>query len=304
MPHGKVPRIAMPTTQRQVATEYLPRDADEAEEEEEEEEDEDFTPRDQWGALARQDAGKIVKYPPKLDMQWGPRDGDETDDDVTPRNQWGTLMHTKKDEIQIGKSSAKFDLQCLPRDGDETDDDMTPRDQWGTLTQTEKNDGVPDKGAIIPGSIPAGFPGSFVETNQGIVPGSIPGNIRLPKAGKKSEPVVITTIAIRNLLYSLRLQDLLAAIDESGYADLYDVVYLPRKGKGDKNLGFAFVNFVTPEAAAHFCTEWHRTRRQKLGTRHHPLNLSAATVQGRRANEKVANSNKMSHLRTTFLRPK
>lgn len=131
----------------------------------------------------------------------------------------------------------------------------------------------------------------------------------LPQSGAKSKLVktvgnsAITTVAVRNLLYSLTLDELLSAIDESGYAGTYDFVYLPHKGKEQKNLGFAFVNFLTVDAADRFATEWHRSRRIKVGTTHQPLNISAAAVQGRHANEKLVNTHRLCRVTNTFLRP-
>jgi len=212
--------------------------------------------------------------PKPLAKQFLPGDEGESNEDLTPRGQWGNFSQgTQTDK---GTSLAELRLPYLPHDGDETDDDATPRNQWVASSPIEKNEGGPDK-----------------VLTQGV--------LKIPRFGNQSEP--ITTIAIRNLLYSLKLQDLLAAMDESGYVGLYDFVYLPHKGKANKNLGFAFVNFIDAHVAGRFCADWHRTRRQKLGTRNHPLNLSAATVQGRRANQKIANSNKVSHLGTTFSRP-
>lgn len=130
-----------------------------------------------------------------------------------------------------------------------------------------------------------------------------------PQGGAKSKLVktvgnsAITTVAVRNLLYSLTLDELLSAIDESGYAGTYDFVYLPHKGKEQKNLGFAFVNFLTVDAADRFATEWHRSRRIKVGTTHQPLNISAAAVQGRHANEKLVNTHRLCRVTNTFLRP-
>jgi hypothetical protein len=113
----------------------------------------------------------------------------------------------------------------------------------------------------------------------------------------------VTTLAIRNLLFSLTLQDLLEALDEAGYANTYDFVYLPRKVKEHKNLGFAFVNFVNSEVASRFSAEWHRSHHLRVGSSRQPLNISAADVQGRPANEKLASSHKVCQARNTFLRP-
>jgi hypothetical protein len=113
----------------------------------------------------------------------------------------------------------------------------------------------------------------------------------------------VTTLMIRNLPYTLTQQELLQALDGSGFAGLYDFFYLPHKFKEHKNLGFAFVNFLTPESAATFSNDWHHTFRFKMGSMHKPLNISAAAVQGRAANERAANSHKMGRVKNNFFRP-
>lgn len=120
---------------------------------------------------------------------------------------------------------------------------------------------------------------------------------------KEIENAVITTLMIRNLPYSLTQQEMLQALDESGYGGLYDFVYLPHKFKERKNLGFAFVNFVNAEVGKKFSTEWHHTYRFKLGFVRKPLNISAAATQGRKANERAAKSQKMSRVKNNFFRP-
>lgn len=118
---------------------------------------------------------------------------------------------------------------------------------------------------------------------------------------ERSAPV--TTLMIRNLPYSLTQQELLQAVDDAGYSGQCDFLYLPHKFKEHKNLGFAFVNFTDVEVASKFSAEWHHTYRFKMGSMHKPLNISAAAVQGRAANEKAANSHKMGRVKNNFFRP-
>jgi hypothetical protein len=113
----------------------------------------------------------------------------------------------------------------------------------------------------------------------------------------------VTTLAIRNLLYSVSLKAVLQALDEAGYAGLYDFVYVPRKCKDHKNLGFAFVNFVNADVADQFAADWHRSRWLGVSSARQPLNISAAEVQGREAYEKMATSSKKCQVKNTFLRP-
>jgi len=103
---------------------------------------------------------------------------------------------------------------------------------------------------------------------------------------------------LRNLPHSLTQADLLDEVDSCGYVGLYDFCYLPHKFAKHKNLGFAFLNFISTEDAAKFRREWHLSRR--FGT---SLNVSAAAVQGREENEKKAASQKMSRVRNPSYRP-
>lgn len=96
---------------------------------------------------------------------------------------------------------------------------------------------------------------------------------------------VATTLMIRNLPYSLTREELEQAVDESGFADMYNFVYLPHKW--NKQLGFAFINFVDVVAAKNFHAGWHKSQRfkSKCPKGIKPLNVSAASVQGHTAHE-------------------
>jgi len=114
-------------------------------------------------------------------------------------------------------------------------------------------------------------------------------------------PVVsgpITTLMIRNLPHSLTQPELLDEVDSCGYAGFYDFCYLPHKFAKHKNLGFAFLNFVSTDVAATFRQQWHLSRRFAT-----TLNVSAAAVQGRKANEEKAASQKMSRVRNPCYKP-
>jgi len=122
-------------------------------------------------------------------------------------------------------------------------------------------------------------------------------------ACETEQSATVTTLMIRNLPYSLTQQELLQAVDDGGYSGQCDFLYLPHKFKEHKNLGFAFVNFKDAEVASKFSAEWHHTYRFKMGSMHKPLNISAAAVQGRIANERAANSHKMGRVKNFFFRP-
>lgn len=112
-----------------------------------------------------------------------------------------------------------------------------------------------------------------------------------------------TTLALRNLPYSLTREELLEAINASGFSGLYDFVYLPHKFKEHRNLGFAFINFATVEVANQFHAVWHKSRHFKVKGSVKPLNVSVAAVQGRSANELKAHSRKMGRVKNTSYLP-
>lgn len=67
-----------------------------------------------------------------------------------------------------------------------------------------------------------------------------------------------TTLMVSDLPGKLSMEKLVAAMDQNGFANTYDLVYMPpRKGcryekRVKSNLGFAFVNFKAPEYASSF----------------------------------------------------
>jgi len=95
--------------------------------------------------------------------------------------------------------------------------------------------------------------------------------------------VPVTTMMLRNIPNKYTQTKLLQEIDECGFAGTYDFFYLPMDVHNKSNVGYAFVNFKTPEVAARFsavCSNrsFLRFRSRKVGI------VSAAHVQGLDAN--------------------
>jgi len=111
----------------------------------------------------------------------------------------------------------------------------------------------------------------------------------------------VTTLVIRNLPFSMSQDDLLQAIDASGFAGSYDFVYLPHKFKEHRNVGFGFINFLNADIAQQFAALWHQSQSFRVKGTLKAVNISEADVQGRDANQHKAL--KMSRVRNSYYRP-
>jgi hypothetical protein len=162
--------------------------------------------------------------------------------------------------------------------------------------------GVCESGAIMGASAAAGESHPpFVDSKTG---GKLPVGQVVRKSG--ADPVEldsVTTLAVRNLPFRMTREEFLEAVNESGFADLYDYVYLPYKFKDNRNLGYVFINFVNVELAREFTAKWHKSPHFKTKSHGKALNVSVARVQGHSANSLFAKSNKMDRVKNTSFRP-
>jgi len=67
----------------------------------------------------------------------------------------------------------------------------------------------------------------------------------------------VTTMMIRNVPYAMTVAALEQALQDAGFGDCFDFLYLPMKRNQEKNLGFAFLNFVSPDYATEFKNAFH-----------------------------------------------
>jgi hypothetical protein len=112
----------------------------------------------------------------------------------------------------------------------------------------------------------------------------------------------VTTLMIRNLPYTLSLEELLMALDATGFKDMCDYCYLPHNFLRHTNQGFAFVNFISVEATRAFMVQWQGSNIFRTVNMRKTLNISAAAVQGREDNFKAAIKN-MGRVKNASFRP-
>jgi len=87
----------------------------------------------------------------------------------------------------------------------------------------------------------------------------------------------VTTLAIRNLPPRFTKEVFLKKWPSDG---MYDFIYLPFSRKQRRTAGYAFMNFISHEAALAFHSQWDQKKLDDNGTAKKRLDISAAEVQG------------------------
>mmetsp|Transcript_108400 Transcript_108400/g.171028 ORF Transcript_108400/g.171028 Transcript_108400/m.171028 type:complete len:456 (+) Transcript_108400:48-1415(+) len=90
----------------------------------------------------------------------------------------------------------------------------------------------------------------------------------------------ITTMMIRNLPQHVTQEEFIYELEENGFIGSYDFVYVPYSQKRGSNKGFAFVNFLSSQAAGVLVGKWQRQRIFNTDFRKPTLNISPASIQG------------------------
>lgn len=67
-----------------------------------------------------------------------------------------------------------------------------------------------------------------------------------------SSSVPITTMMLKNIPCRKSQEEVMQHMDQNGFSNRYDFFYLPKDVKFRANLGYAFINFLTPDDASAF----------------------------------------------------
>jgi len=112
----------------------------------------------------------------------------------------------------------------------------------------------------------------------------LPANGLEEKSPDSNEPV--TSLMLCNLPCRLTQQHLINIIQQLGFSGKYDCIHFPAS-KGSANLGYVFVNFITPEDTARFTAAFRSYRFAEFQSKKLP-EVRPARVQGRAAMMKQA----------------
>jgi len=131
--------------------------------------------------------------------------------------------------------------------------------------------------------------------------GAARGSIAVPK---QIFDGLVTTLMVRNVPEVVCQVDFMAELDRSGFHGKYDFCYVPVQNfMSRKHLGYAFVNFVSTEAARYFACQWQGTHRFGKPKNTRALDVSPASVQGREANIRRASGARICHIKNSKYRP-
>mmetsp|Transcript_40460 Transcript_40460/g.101619 ORF Transcript_40460/g.101619 Transcript_40460/m.101619 type:complete len:404 (+) Transcript_40460:71-1282(+) len=134
-------------------------------------------------------------------------------------------------------------------------------------------------------------------------------NLSAPKGTSNcgSRPLLkkgTTTVMIRNIPTSVTQKHLIQELTRAGYRDCFDFCYAPRTDFHSRHFsGFAFVNFVSSQAAEDFAQDWHNSYRFGMSPPDRGLNVSRAAVQGREANMANAFSPRFRRIKNPNYKP-
>jgi hypothetical protein len=129
-------------------------------------------------------------------------------------------------------------------------------------TSTEEEDSIEEGDSSVEGKSSASGGGGRVPLGGGGGPKRTDYQKKfggsVDEKGKQSQ--VITTMMLKNIPCRKSQEEVMSHVDLKGFSTKYDFFYLPKDVKFRANLGYAFINFVTPEDAARFEAEMNGYR--------------------------------------------
>merc|ERR1719469_326403 len=91
-------------------------------------------------------------------------------------------------------------------------------------------------------------------------------------------------------------------LKEWPHAGVYDFLYLPFCVSTQRNMSYAFINFISEAAALAFVQQWQKQRLSRYTSRK-PLNISFADVQGRDSNLWELTKKRVKRIKVTQCQP-
>jgi len=114
-----------------------------------------------------------------------------------------------------------------------------------------------------------------------------------------------TTMIVRNIPRGLGRNQLEKQLEETGFPCglAYNFLYLPHSVHNRRNLGYAFINFLTSELASDFTKKWDKQKAKDSRPKSRPLKVSVSEMQGKDANLNLVLRNKAYKLTGPELQP-
>ncbi|CAE7231990.1 ML2 [Symbiodinium pilosum] len=103
------------------------------------------------------------------------------------------------------------------------------------------------------------------------------------EAASQAPHAPVTTLMLRNIPNKFTQNSLMQEISERGFQGTYDFFYLPMDVHNRSNVAYAFLNFLSPEEAERFRSEFHGRQFQRFRSRKVAA-VSNAHLQGLQAN--------------------
>lgn len=148
--------------------------------------------------------------------------------------------------------------------------------------------------------VPQNFGGQIADVGRQVAENTTPAtkykrtDLLKKYGGDSVDKEEVTSLMIRHIPCRCSTEDIISEIEAAGFTGLYDFFYMPcdRRQPSTHNLGYAFVNFVSPEAATSFQKAFAGYRFGGESSRSSKqCAISAAAVQGLQ--------NNWSHFRRT-----